>query len=99
MILLARTSLILRHQKLRKKRDRIAVMAEILTEKNAGRTKTNVMHKCNLNFKQIEAYTKILLEKKLLAKQIDDNGQVIFVVTQRGKGFIKKFHRLQSQIE
>ena len=74
-------------------------MAEILTEKNAGRTKTNVMHKCNLNFKQIEAYTKILLEKKLLAKQIDDNGQVIFVVTQRGKGFIKKFHRLQSQIQ
>jgi predicted transcriptional regulator len=99
VILLARTSLILRHQKLRKKRDRIAIMAEILTEKNAGRTKTNVMHKCNLNFKQIEAYTKILLEKKLLAKQIDDNGQVIFVVPQRGKGFIKKFHRLQSQIE
>ncbi len=74
-------------------------MTEILTEKNAGKTKTSVMHKCNLNLKQIETYTKILLEKKLLAKQIDDNGQVIFVVTQRGKGFIKKFHRLQSQIE
>jgi len=99
VIILERGPLVLRNLNKIKKRDRIAIMAEILRETITGRTKTNVMHKCNLNYKQIQMYTEILLEKKLLTKKIDENEQVIFVVTQKGKNFIKKFYSLQAQIE
>ena len=75
------------------------MMAEILAEMIIGRTKTNLMQKCNLNYKQIEMYTKFLLEKKFLTKKSCDNGLVKLVVSQRGKDFIKVFHRLEAQLE
>ena len=91
--------MISRYPTARNRRDRIAIIAEILTETNFGRTRVRIMSKCNLNSKQIEIFIKLLLEKKLLAKKIHDNGRVTFLVTQRGKDFIKKFHYLQALME
>ena len=99
MVYLPRTSLISRYPTTKNRRDIIAIIAEILTEINFERTRVSIMRKCNLNSKQIEIFTKILLEKKLLAKEIDDKGQVTFIVTSQGKNFIKKFHYIQAQIE
>ena len=73
-------------------------MVEILNETYLGRPKTPLMRKCNLNYKQMEIYTQILLEKKLLDKEFDENGQVGVIVTQRGKDFVRDFRVLKTKM-
>jgi predicted transcriptional regulator len=80
------------------KRSILGTIAQILKETNTAVNKTQIMYKCNLNYKQLEIYTKILLEKNLLARKTDNNGQVTFIATPRGNDFVKKFHLLQAQL-
>ena len=71
-------------------------MAEILTETRTRLKKTRIMYKCNLNYKQLELYIKMLLEKKLLARKTDEKGREKFVTTTKGNNFVKNFQNLQA---
>ena len=78
------------------RRDRIAIMVEILTETRTGLKKTRIMCKCNLSYKQLELYNKMLLEKKLLARKTDEKSREKFVTTTKGNNFVKNFQALQA---
>jgi predicted transcriptional regulator len=80
------------------RRNRIDMMAKILTETKTGLNKTWIMYKCNLSYKQLQTYIKILLEKKLLVRKKDEKGREKFVTTTKGNNFLKNFHALQTQI-
>jgi predicted transcriptional regulator len=56
------------------------------------------MCRCNLNYKQIELYTEMLLEKGLLKRKIDDDGQEKFVTTTKGNSFTENFQKLQALV-
>jgi len=71
-------------------------MAEILTETRTRLKKTRIMYKCNLNYKKLELYIKMLLEKKLLARKTDEKGREKFVTTTKGNNFVKNFQNLQA---
>ena len=80
------------------RRNILHTMAQILKETNTPMNNTQIMGKCNLNYKQLEIYTEILLEKNLLARKTEDNGRITFIATRMGNDFAKKFHLLQVQM-
>ena len=88
-------SLIAQHLKVRNRRDRIAILAEILTEAKVVSTKTQIMCKCNLNHGNFEAYLKVLLETKLLSQVINGNNGNKFLTTKKGRDFVKAYQELQ----
>lgn len=88
--------LITKYPKFSNRRDRIAIMAEILAETKTGLKKTRIICKCNLSYKQLELYIKMLLEQKLLARKSDEKGQEKFVTTTKGNNFVKNFQALQA---
>ncbi len=77
-------------------------MASVLIVATAGRTKTYVMHKCNLSYRQLQAYLDILRERGLLrAESHRGKGYPgkIFVTTDRGHAFLKAYGSLRTTME
>lgn len=96
VFLVESTTSIQRYATFSGRRDRLAIMCEILIEARTALIKTRIMYKCNLSYKQLELYIKMLLEKKLLARKTDDTGRKIFVTTMKGNIYINKFQSLQA---
>ena len=94
-VFLGKASLIAQHWKVRNRRDRIAILAGILTEAKVVSTKTQIICKCNLNYRKLEPYLQILLETKLLKEVINKDGGKKFLTTKKGKEFIKAYQKLQ----
>lgn len=77
-------------------------MASVLSVATAGRTKTYVMHKCNLSYRQLQAYLGILRENGLLkieSHKRKSNAWEIFVTTDRGRAFLKAYDDLKTTME
>lgn len=77
------------------KRDRIAILVNVLMETERALNKTRIIHRCNLNYRQLRVYLDFLLTNKLVTKKIDADGKELFVTTQKGKFFVKEFQCLQ----
>ena len=83
-------------------RSRWDIMASVLSVATAGRTKTYVMHKCNLSYRQLQAYLDILRENGLLkieSHKGKSNPWKIFVTTDRGHAFLKAYDDLRTTME
>ena len=78
------------------KQDSIATIIEIWSIANGVLDKTQVVYKSSHNHKKIAIYIDFLLEANLLAKTIDKDGRVIFVITEHGKGLLKDCCILQT---
>jgi predicted transcriptional regulator len=76
-------------------------MANILSVAISGKTKTCIMHKCNLSYKQLKAYLDLLQEKRLLqiGSQEGNNPEKVYITTERGRAFLKAYNRLKATIE
>lgn len=74
------------------------IMADILLTAIGGVRKTRIMYRCNLSFKQLEAYLNLLLEKGLLTKvSKGETSQERFLkTTDKGKVFLRVYRGLQS---
>ena len=82
-------------------RSRWDIMASVLSVATAGRTKTYVMHKCNLSYKQLRAYMNVLCERGLLRAEFHrgkSNPGKIFVTTDKGRAFLKAYGNLRTTI-
>jgi predicted transcriptional regulator len=65
-------------------------MASVLRVAMSGRPKTYIMRKCNLSYRQLQAYLEILLDKGLLevkSRDVKGNPAKIFATTQKGQTF------------
>jgi predicted transcriptional regulator len=75
------------------KRDRVEIMAEILSLCLKPQIKTQVMYGTNLSWKMLRYYLFQL--KKLNLLEINDETKK-FMTTKRGKEFVKKWKELQE---
>jgi predicted transcriptional regulator len=75
------------------KRDRVEIMAEILSLCLKPQIKTQVMYGINLSWKMLQYYLFQL--KKLDLLEINDETKKI-MTTKRGKEFVKKWKELQE---
>jgi predicted transcriptional regulator len=74
----------------RKRRNRLYIIAEILTIAMDGSLKTQIMYRANLSFAQLNEYLSYLLEIHLLKIQ-KENGKRIYKTTAKGNKYLEKY--------
>lgn len=82
-------------------RSRFDLMANILAMTRKECRQTEIMHGCNLSFRQIKIYLSLLLDKRLLAvREVKQgaNSMKLFKTTRKGETFIKAYERLLDTI-
>jgi predicted transcriptional regulator len=74
------------------KRDRVEIMAEILSLCSKPQAKTQVMYGTNLSWRMLQHYLSQLQALNLLEIHKESK----YMTTQRGKKFVKKWKELQE---
>lgn len=72
-----------------RRRSRLEVVADILTEALNGANKTRIMYRANLNFLRFHRYFSELLDKELIVGENTSDGRVVYRTTDRGRRFLK----------
>lgn len=72
-----------------RRRSRLEVVADILTETLNGACKTRVMYRANLNFLRFHKYFSELLDKGLIVVENTFDGRVMYHATDKGKRLLK----------
>ena len=74
----------------RRRRDRLEVVADILTEALNGANKTRIMYRANLNFVRFKRYFSELRDKGLIG-EVDNpsSGGVVYKTTEEGKALLE----------
>jgi predicted transcriptional regulator len=86
-------------------RSRIDIMATILDEVRLsaeGLRKTRLMYRCNLSFKQLKVYLKLLEDKKFLSVMLANNGignVKIYRITEEGRSFLTAYNELRNRLK
>lgn len=75
----------------RRRRSRIEVIVEILSEALGGVNKTRLMYRCNLNFGRFNHYLKELLDAGLIEciNSEPNVGLVLYKTTEKGRELLK----------
>ena len=79
-------------------RGRLDIIADILASAAVGVRKTSIMYKCNLSFKQLEAYLTFMLRKDLMRKFVkkESASSQYFEATKRGIDFLRAYRNLDA---
>ena len=80
-----------------KRRDKVEIMADILNACIHGANKTAIVHKANLNFKIVDTYLELLLQKDLIS--VEHNGVTSYKTTKNGKKFLKSFANIERVLQ
>jgi predicted transcriptional regulator len=73
-----------------KRRDRLHIIAEILTITKDGSLKTQIMYKANLSFAQLNEYLNFLTQIELLTT-CKENNKTIYKITDKGQHYLEKY--------
>ena len=73
-----------------KRRDRLYIIAEILTIAKDGCLKTQIMYRANLSFAQLNEYISFLTKMCLLKVQ-NENRKNTYRTTAKGDEYLKKY--------
>ena len=73
-----------------KRRDRLYIIAEMLTIAKDGCLKTQIMYRANLSFAQLNEYLTVLTKMNLLKVQ-NENNKNIYRTTAKGDRYIEKY--------
>ena len=82
-------------EKERKRRDRLYIIAEILTIAKGGCLKTQIMYRANLSFAQLNEYLSFLIKMDLL-KVNNENRRNTYRTTAKGEKYIEKYNDLAN---
>ena len=81
-------------------RSRIDIIANILQAANEVAKKTHVMYRCNLSFRQLNAYLEFLVEMGFLEiitmKTESKEDAQLFKTTQKGRDLVEAYHNLKA---
>ncbi len=79
-------------------RSQIDIMASILNEAVKGVKKTRIMYRCNLSYRQLQRYLKLLLGLELLRSvSKKESGKTdSFKTSAKGRAFLDAYRRLKA---
>ena len=80
------------------KRDRLAILAEILESALYGAKKTQIIYKVNLSFKRAQKYLRLMEQAKLITRYFGTKG-IVYKTTQKGVAFMIKYFELNLMLE
>lgn len=78
-----------------KRRNRIYIIAEILTIAKEGSLKTQIMYRANLSFTQLSDYLSFLTGISLLEIH-NENGKQIYRTTAKGDKYLEKYEDIAN---
>jgi len=76
-------------------RSRMEIVAAILRVSKGGARKTHIMYRCNLSFRQLEAYLDFLTNSGLV-REISKSGSSVFEITDKGAAFLQAYNTLKA---
>jgi len=76
------------------RRNNLDIYADIVKVTNGGAKKTQIVYKCNLNFKIIKKYLAILIEKEF----VEHKGKLYFSTT-KGKAFLTQYREFIAPLK
>jgi predicted transcriptional regulator len=79
-------------------RDRIEIISQILEVANGGASKTRIMYKAILGYKQMKEYVKFLTKIGLLVYDHEEEVQILRT-TEKGLQFLDKYNQIYSLIK
>jgi len=73
-------------------------MANILNEAIEGAKKTRIMYRCNLSYRQLQRYLKLLLGMELLRSisKKGSNETNYFKTSAKGRAFLDAYRKLEA---
>jgi len=73
-------------------------MASILNEAVKGAKKTRIMYRCNLSYRQLQRYLKLLLGMELLILMSKKGSAetIFFKTSEKGRTFLDAYRRLRA---
>lgn len=79
-------------------RTQIDIMASILNEAFEGARKTRIMYGCNLSYRQLQSYLKLLVGMKLLRVVLEKKSSktTFFETTAKGQDFLLAYRNLKA---
>lgn len=78
------------------KRNREAIIRQILDVCKDGASKTKVVYQANLNFRTVDPYLKMLTESGLIKVKQEPN--LIYETTKKGENFLKSSNRADGYV-
>lgn len=75
-------------------RSRIDIIAHILDTSEHGAKKTHIMYQCNLSYRQLTGYLRLLDDMQLLTKHPKNPNT--YQTTQKGKNFTKAYQNMKA---
>jgi len=85
-------------ENVRKRRDRLYIIAEILEVAGEGTLKTQIMYKANLSFAQLNEYLAFLLETDLI-KVFSDEEKTIYKTTRKGIRYLQSYKEIRDLLK
>ncbi|UCH70310.1 MAG: hypothetical protein JSV29_08840 [Candidatus Bathyarchaeota archaeon] len=78
-------------------RSEIDIMASILNEAHKGARKTRIMYRCNLSYKQLQTYLKLLvgLDMLIFVSKKGNNTTGFFKTSGKGVEFLDAYRKLK----
>jgi len=77
------------------RRDRVEIVADILQASRRGATKTKIMLRADVNFKQVQKYLDVLVKKDLLT--VTRQGRKsFFQISDKGVEYLNEYNRLKE---
>lgn len=73
------------------KRSIMDIIAAILSEAQKGAKKTRIMYKCNLSYKQLQVYLKLVLNMNFLELRSD-----LYQTSHKGYEFLDSYNTLKA---
>jgi len=75
------------------------IIADILYAAVNDVRKTHIMYRCNLSFRQLEAYLDLLLDRGLLSAvsgEVQSNNMRLFKITDKGQALLQAYQSLKA---
>ena len=82
-------------ENVRKRRDRLHIIAEVLNIAEEGSLKTKIMYKANLSFAQLNEYLSFLTEMGLL-KVHDEEKKKVYKTTPKGEKYLISYEEISN---
>lgn len=81
---------------MRNRRSKLGILSEILAIAGEERaiSKTHIMYRANISFRQLQSYLSLLLELELM-KEIREEKRVTYVITEKGKLFLELYRDIE----
>lgn len=79
----------------RTRRDRLYIIAQILSIAKDGSLKTQIMYRANLSFAQLNEYLNFLIKRELLNIN-SDNGKTIYRTTVKGVKYLQSYEEISK---